>query len=103
AGSLVNGHVASGRPDRSPPVDLDLLTLPIFQRALLTGALLAGLLGLLGVLVTARGLAYLGDGLSHAAFGGIALGMFLGLTSPRGCRGSGSDGSRARSSRCSPR
>ena len=32
--------------------------------------------------VTARGLAYLGDGLSHAAFGGIALGMFMGLTSP---------------------
>jgi zinc transport system permease protein len=36
----------------------------------------------LGVLVTARGLAYLGDGLSHAAFGGIALGMYLGLSSP---------------------
>jgi zinc transport system permease protein len=63
-------------------VDLELLTLPIFQRALVTGSLLAALLGLLGVLVTARGLAYLGDGLSHAAFGGIALGMFLGLTSP---------------------
>ncbi len=63
-------------------MDLELLALPIFQRALLTGAILAALLGLLGVLVTARGLAYLGDGLSHAAFGGIALGMFLGLTSP---------------------
>ena len=32
--------------------------------------------------MTARGRAYLGDGLSHAAFGGIALGMFLGFTSP---------------------
>jgi zinc transport system permease protein len=63
-------------------VDLELLSLPIFQRALVTGAVLAALLGLLGVLVTARGLAYLGDGLSHAAFGGIALGMFLGMTSP---------------------
>lgn len=63
-------------------MDLSYLTLPIFQRALLAGSLLAALLGLLGVLVTARGLAYLGDGLSHAAFGGIALGMFLGLTSP---------------------
>ncbi|HEY8079314.1 MAG TPA: metal ABC transporter permease, partial [Labilithrix sp.] len=63
-------------------MDLDLLALPIFQRALFTGAILAALLGLLGVLVTARGLAYLGDGLSHAAFGGIALGMFLGLASP---------------------
>ena len=58
------------------------LEIPIFQRALLAGAVLAALLGLLGVLVTARGLAYLGDGLSHAAFGGIALGMFLGFQAP---------------------
>lgn len=63
-------------------MDLGYLAIPIFQRALLAGSLLAALLALLGVLVTARGLAYLGDGLSHAAFGGIALGMFLGLSSP---------------------
>lgn len=63
-------------------MDLSYLAIPIFQRALLAGCLLSALLALLGVLVTARGLAYLGDGLSHAAFGGIALGMFLGLTSP---------------------
>jgi zinc transport system permease protein len=63
-------------------LDLDYLTIPIFQRALLTGSVLAALLALLGVLVTARGLAYLGDGLSHAAFGGIALGMFIGLAAP---------------------
>ena len=63
-------------------MDLGYLAIPIFQRALAAGCLLAALLALLGVLVTARGLAYLGDGLSHAAFGGIALGMFLGATSP---------------------
>lgn len=63
-------------------VDLSFLLLPIFQRALLCGAVLAALLAVLGVLVTARGLAYLGDGLAHAAFGGIALGMFLGMTQP---------------------
>lgn len=63
-------------------VDFSYFALPLFQRALLAGCLLAALLGMLGVLVTARGLAYLGDGLSHAAFGGIALGMFMGLTSP---------------------
>jgi zinc transport system permease protein len=61
---------------------LDYLSIPIFQRALVAGALLSALLAVLGVLVTARGLAYLGDGLSHAAFGGIALGMFMGLESP---------------------
>jgi zinc transport system permease protein len=63
-------------------MDLAFLTIPLFQRALLAGSVLSALLAVLGVLVTARGLAYLGDGLSHAAFGGIALGMFLGLASP---------------------
>lgn len=69
---------------RSPaePLDFTFLAIPIFQRALGAGAVLAALLALLGVLVTARGLAYLGDGLSHAAFGGIALGMFLGMSTP---------------------
>jgi zinc transport system permease protein len=62
--------------------DLAFFAIPLFQRALVAGSVLAALLALLGVLVTARGLAYLGDGLSHAAFGGIALGMFLGLASP---------------------
>ncbi len=63
-------------------MDLAYLAIPIFQRALLAGSVLAALLALLGVLVTARGLAYLGDGLSHAAFGGIALGMFIGAQTP---------------------
>jgi zinc transport system permease protein len=63
-------------------IGLGYLAIPIFQRALLAGSMLAALLALLGVLVTARGLAYLGDGLSHAAFGGIALGMFLSLRQP---------------------
>jgi zinc transport system permease protein len=63
-------------------MDLSYLAIGLFQRALLAGCLLSALLATLGVLVTARGLAYLGDGLSHAAFGGIALGMFLGLASP---------------------
>ena len=69
-------------PVASFALDLGYLAIPIFQRALLAGCVLAALLALLGVLVTARGLAYLGDGLSHAAFGGIALGMFLGLAAP---------------------
>ena len=63
-------------------MDLEYLAIPTFQRALLAGSILAALLALLGVLVTARGLSQLGDGLSHAAFGGIALGMFIGASSP---------------------
>lgn len=63
-------------------MDLSFLGVPLFQRALAAGCILAALLALLGVLVTARGLAFMGDGLSHAAFGGISLGVFLGLKSP---------------------
>ncbi len=70
------------RPVASSALELGYLGIPIFQRALLAGSVLAALLALLGVLVTARGLAYVGDGLSHAAFGGIALGIFMGLRTP---------------------
>jgi zinc transport system permease protein len=63
-------------------VDLTFLAIPMFQRALVAALTLSVMLAFLGTLVTARGLAYLGDGLSHAAFGGIALGMFLGLSQP---------------------
>ncbi len=63
-------------------MDLTFFAVPLFQRALAAGCILAALLALLGVLVTARGLSFMGDGLSHAAFGGIALGVFLGLAHP---------------------
>ncbi|MBP9111185.1 MAG: metal ABC transporter permease [Polyangiaceae bacterium] len=55
---------------------------PIVMRAMLVGVVLAALLGALGVLVVARGLSNIGDGLSHAAFGGIALALFLGASMP---------------------
>jgi len=77
-----NRSALSKAPVASFALDLSYLAIPIFQRALLAGSVLAALLALLGVLVTARGLAYLGDGLSHAAFGGIALGMFIELHAP---------------------
>lgn len=44
------------------------------QRALLGGLAIASMAGLLGVFVVQRGLAFLGDGLAHASFGGIAMG-----------------------------
>lgn len=50
------------------------------QRALLAGACIATVSGLLGTFVVQRGLAFLGDGLAHAAFGGIALGAFVAAT-----------------------
>ncbi len=46
-------------------------------RALLTGALVGAICAAVGVFVVRRGLSFLGDGLAHAAFGGIALGLLL--------------------------
>ena len=47
------------------------------QRALIAGALVGFLASYYGVFVVQRGLSFLGSGLAHAAFGGIALGLLL--------------------------
>jgi zinc transport system permease protein len=58
---------------------LDLIQMPFMQRALIAGVLVALLSSYYGVFVVQRGLSFLGDGLAHAAFGGVALGLLLGL------------------------
>ncbi|NNG25930.1 MAG: metal ABC transporter permease [Ignavibacteriaceae bacterium] len=55
----------------------DLLTLPFIQRALIAGLLIGFLASYYGVFVVQRGLSFLGSGLAHAAFGGVALGLLL--------------------------
>lgn len=55
----------------------DLLTLPFMQRALIAGLLIGFLASYFGVFVVQRGLSFLGSGLAHAAFGGVALGLLL--------------------------
>lgn len=50
------------------------------QRALAAGLLIAVMAGLLGVFVVQRRLSFLGDGLAHAAFGGMGLGAFVIVT-----------------------
>ncbi len=55
----------------------EALSYPFFQRALLAGLFVALLGGLLSPLVVQRRLSFLGDGLSHSVFAGIALGLFL--------------------------
>ncbi len=47
------------------------------QRALLAGLLIACMCALLGVFVVQRRLSFLGDGLAHAAFGGMGIGAFV--------------------------
>ncbi len=63
------------------------LTEPFAQdfmvRAMIAGMLVGGLCAMIGVFVVQRGLSFIGDGLAHAAFGGIALGLLLGVTTER--------------------
>ena len=54
-------------------------SLPFMQRALLAGLILALLAGYYGPFVVQRGLSFLGSGLAHAAFGGVALGLLIGV------------------------
>lgn len=57
---------------------LDLFSLPLMQRALAGGLLVALMASFYGPFIVQRRLAFLGSGLAHGAFGGVALGMFLG-------------------------
>ena len=56
---------------------LEALAYPFFQRALLAGLGVALFAGFLSPFVVQRRLSFLGDGLAHAAFAGVALGLFL--------------------------
>lgn len=62
----------------------ELLALGFFQRAAAAGLAVAILCALLSVQVVLRRLAFIGVGVSHAAFGGVALGFLLGLD-PMAC------------------
>jgi len=57
---------------------LELLQYPFMQRALAGGILVAIVASFYGPFIVQRQLAFLGSGLAHAAFGGIALGLLLG-------------------------
>ncbi|OGP71346.1 MAG: hypothetical protein A2Y80_05835 [Deltaproteobacteria bacterium RBG_13_58_19] len=58
---------------------IDILSLGFFQRALLAGLMLSLLGGVLSVFVILRRMAFIGVGISHSAFGGVALGFLLGV------------------------
>ncbi len=49
------------------------------QRALVEAVIIGGLCAVIGVYVVLNGLSFIGAGISHSAFGGIALGLFLGI------------------------
>src|SRR5215213_8369854 len=52
---------------------LEPLSFAFMQRGLLASVLVAIICGTLGSFVVLKGLAFIGDGLAHASFGGVAL------------------------------
>ena len=57
----------------------ELLQYDFMQRALLAGAIVGLVCSVLGVFVVLRGLSFIGAGISHAAFAGVALAFLLGI------------------------
>jgi len=49
------------------------------QRALFAGILIGSLCAVVGIYVVLKGLSFMGAGISHAAFGGVALGYLLNI------------------------
>jgi ABC-type Mn2+/Zn2+ transport system permease subunit len=57
----------------------DILTYTFMQRALAASLLIGTVSAIIGVYVVLRGLAFIGAGIAHASFGGVAVGFLLGI------------------------
>ena len=68
---------------------MEALDFPFFQRALVAGLLASVAGGVIGTLVMVRRMVSVAGGLSHAAFGGVGLGYFLGFSPMAGAFGFG--------------
>ena len=59
-------------------------TVSIFQNALVAALLVSMVAAFLGSFLIIRNLSMIGDGLAHVTFGGVAVGIVIGATSPLG-------------------
>jgi ABC-type Mn2+/Zn2+ transport system permease subunit len=57
----------------------DILEYSFMQRAIVASVLIGAVCSVIGVYVVLRGLAFIGAGVAHASFGGVALGVWLGV------------------------
>lgn len=58
---------------------LDIFGYAFMQRAMVAGVLIGALCAVIGVYVVLKGLSFIGAGISHASFGGVAIGVALGF------------------------
>jgi ABC-type Mn2+/Zn2+ transport system permease subunit len=58
---------------------IELLGYHFMQRALIAGTLIGAVCAIIGTYVVLKGLSFIGAGIAHASFGGVALGFFLKL------------------------
>ncbi|NIO03872.1 MAG: metal ABC transporter permease [Proteobacteria bacterium] len=58
---------------------MEILNYTFMQRALVAGTLIGVLCAVMGVYVVLRGLSFIGAGIAHASFGGVAIGFATGV------------------------
>jgi len=58
---------------------LDILTREYMRNAMIAGVLVGALCAVIGVYVVLKGLSFIGAGIAHASFGGVAIGVVLGV------------------------
>jgi zinc transport system permease protein len=58
---------------------IEILSSPFMQKALFVGIIVSFISGLVSVFVVLRRMSFIGAGISHAAFGGVAIGFFIGI------------------------
>lgn len=57
----------------------EVLGYAFMQRALLAGTVIGAVCAVIGVYVVLKGMSFIGAGIAHASFGGVALGFLLGV------------------------
>jgi len=58
---------------------IEVFSSPFMQKAFLVGILVSLLTGIISAFVVLRKMSFIGVGISHAAFGGVAIGFFTGI------------------------
>ncbi len=58
---------------------LEIFQYTYMQRAMVAGVLIGALCAVIGVYVVLKGLAFIGAGIAHASFGGVAIGVYMGV------------------------